>query len=196
MRWPPNGVLHAALLRSAAAESRHRLYMHRRALMGIAMLAVATIAVVAACFVERFEDSYLIVTKTRVYDFIGPLQNVFNRATRTCGRVKSVDRATPEWQLIGDHLTHLQNLSKPLPRQILEQGGWYLVESEFESNEAAVLLLGPQGASLAVISLWSGSAAPFSERAAIRDYLFKSAPQAPGSLVRCFEPTVAPFNVS
>lgn len=162
----------------------------------VAALVVAIPTLLIARFVERLDNSYVIVTRNHVYDFIGPVKNAFNRVTRTCGDVTPIDHASPHWQTISEFLSKQASLSTAMPRQLLQQDGWVLVESEFQSNEPGILLLAPDGTGFKVAAVWSGSAAPFSERNAIRHHLFASEPRAPAALVRCFEPSIQPFSAS
>lgn len=148
---------------------------------------VVVLGLFALVFLRPYEGSWLIVTKDHVYDFVGPIRAGYTRLTRDCSSVSNLSPASAMWQPIRARLGEYGSHSPATPRQILQVGNWYLSHSEFEMSEPGVVLLEQTSLGLQPRAEWSGSAAPFKDEPAMWEYLGKNAPQAPTSLIECFE---------
>jgi hypothetical protein len=154
----------------------------------IGIACAGMLAILAGIFVRPYEGSFIIVTENSVYDFIGPMQVAFTRATRTCHTVSSLAPLSVEWERVKARLSEVGSRSPASPRQMLRQGAWYLAQSEFELSEPGVVLFEQTPGGLIDRAEWGGTVAPFRDEPAIWDYLHKTALRAPNSLIQCFEP--------
>jgi hypothetical protein len=159
-------------------------------LLRIAAISLfGTLAVAACVFVRPYEESFLLVTENNVYDFIGPVKVAFTRSTRDCSEVTRLNSSSPEWQVVRAQLGKVGSHSPATPHKILRQGSWYLAQSEFELSEPGIILFEHTANGMVERAEWGGSASPFRDEPVMWGYLAKSAPQAPTSLIKCFEPS-------
>jgi len=152
----------------------------------VAIAGAAVLAVLAGVFIRPYEGSLFIVTKDRWHDVIGMAQARITRATRDCHTVSSLARSSGDWQRIKAHLGKATG-GWASPLQVLHEGAWYLVESEFENAEPAIVLIENTQNGLAERASWGGNPGPFLLEPVMWAHLRNAAPQAPNSLIQCFE---------
>lgn len=148
--------------------------------------------------VERYENSYILVTAKHVYDPLGHIKDLFNRLSRDCSHVIVVAPLSQDWLAIRKELSHLKELyeTEATPLRIMQEGTWFLAKAEFAALEPAIFALNYEGHTLQVRTngVWSGAAGPWVPGPLIREYIQSHVPSVPHSLVQCFEPTLEHFK--
>lgn len=171
--------------------------MNRGLFLGLVIALICTGAYALSHF-ERHEDSFIFVTKESVYDPLGVASDFYNRITRDCSTVSVVPSKSEDLNAIKNVLSHLKEpvATPAIPLSIMREGDWFIVESDFEQLEPAIFLLNKHGSNFDVLTtaIWSGTPAPWKPGPEIRKYMKAKAPEAPTSLIRCFEPTLEHFK--
>ena len=147
--------------------------------------------------VERYESSFIYVTKDRAYDPLGISRDIYNQLSRDCSSVVTLSSQTEDWKTIQSLLSHLSEPKEtPTPLTIMREGNWFLVESDFVQLEPAIFLIEKrnQGLAMSKDAIWSGTPGPWKPGPEIRKFMQAKSPQTPSSLIRCFKPTLAHFS--
>lgn len=137
-------------------------------------------------YAERVDDGFILDLGNHVYDPVGEIKDISNRLVRNCGDVTKVPLASSEARAITDHLRS-QRLGEPSIYSMIKTQKWLIVESGFTRSEPAIYVLQELEHGYITHSEWSGTAAPFNDGPVIREYFRTNVPDAPSSLIRCFE---------
>ncbi|MFZ5531582.1 MAG: hypothetical protein ACOY4U_11115 [Pseudomonadota bacterium] len=165
-----------------------------KAILVILLLVVATIIGVAATHTVKLDGGYIVDVGSRVYDPVGTLKNIRNRLARDCSHVSSPSLSSAEATLAGTALRRHTQAGAPTIKLLAKSGAWLIAEAEFPEAEPGAFLLRKQGKAYKVVSVWGGSAAPFKDAPAIRQWFRSQAPSAPAALIECHEPLTPPFG--
>jgi hypothetical protein len=165
-------------------------------------IVLATVVVLGLAYglshVERYENSFIYVTKDRAYDPLGISRDIYNQLSRDCSSVVTLSPQTEDWKAIQNLLSHLSEPKETpaTPLTIMREGNWFLVESDFVQLEPAIFLIEKRNQGLAVSkdAIWSGTPGPWTPGPEIRKLMQAKSPQTPSSLIRCFKPTLAHFS--
>lgn len=157
-----------------------------RALLITMTVILSTLVGGYVLFAERVDDGFILNLGNRVYDPVGDIDDLSNRLVRNCGDVANVPLASNEARAITDHLRSLQ-LGEPILDSVIKSKRILIVESGFTNSEPAIYMLQEVEHGYITRSEWGGTAAPFNDGPVIREYFRKNVPDAPSSLIRCFE---------
>lgn len=150
---------------------------------------------IAFSHVERFEDSFIVVTDRGAYDPIGQVREWTNPLTRDCSSVSAVAPSSAGSRALALALSQAKGQDARL-LSASRSGNWYEVEVGFPKLEPAIFLVEARGGKLTVhgAAAWSGSTGPLEPGPVIRKYLARQVPDAPQALPKCFEPTLEQFG--
>lgn len=144
-------------------------------------------------WITNIEGAYFIVIGNNAYDIAGTTNLYWNKTIRSCDMVSSLDSRDSDWAQITKWLSSTGEQSPAKPAQILHQGNWYLAESDFESAEPGIFLMEKIKNEFVLKTVYGGTTGLMRSEPVIRDYLREAAPIVPVSLIRCFDPKIAPF---
>ncbi len=157
-----------------------------RALLITIVVILGTLIGGYALIVERVDDGFVLDLGNRVYDPVGEIEDLSNTLVRNCGDVAKVPLASREAMAITVHLRSLQ-LGEPSLGSVIKSKRWLIVETGFTNSEPAIYLLQEVEHGYITRGEWGGTAAPFNDGPVIREHFRKNAPDAPSSLIKCFE---------
>ncbi|WP_146182797.1 hypothetical protein [Limnohabitans sp. Jir72] len=161
--------------------------------MAIALLLATAIGVTLSHLqVQATDHGFLLDVDGRPVDVQGWWSDTLNGLQRDCARVQRLP--TQDAQL-APALHALQAESPPASRTARitaawVAGPWLLVQAEFDELLPAVVLLQSHDGTWTVVpqGVWSGQTHPWRAGPLIRSYLQGRVPNAPATLLSCFEP--------
>jgi hypothetical protein len=165
----------------------------------LALLAVTLLAVISIhVHWTKNENGTLLVIDNKPVDFLGAINNQWNRVTRTCSAVTRLSPQDEKYQ-IAELL--IRNYSPPSSQTAVIAGAWameswILVEVEFQDLLPAVVLIQSTNNQTRIVpnAVWSGYTQPWTAAPYIRNYIEQQVPQLPVSLTRCFDAQSQSFN--
>lgn len=168
----------------------------RAALILLALLALAL--PLSHLQLQQVDQRWLLLVDGRPVDLAGQWSERMNRMRRDCRNVRSLSsQETLHMQAV----RALQQQSPPHSRDLRLLGlwhvdGWLLAEVDFERLAPAVVLLhsGPAALDVVTPGVWTGATHPHWPSPFIRDYLARQVPEAPVSLLACYEPILPLFR--
>ena len=158
----------------------------------VSTFLILLIAVLASSY-EQVDEGFILSWGDHVIDPVGDVKDASNRLFRDCSEISSVRQGSSAWNTISGQLSKLAERNQIIPRKILTQGDWILAEADFPDAEPAIFLLLKSQTGVVTKAAYGGTAAPFNEVAAIRDFFVKEVPDAPDALIKCYEPVGPPF---
>lgn len=164
--------------------------MKRR--VALPLLGVLTAAVLASHVSWQKQDNgWLMDIDGRPVDVLGWLSEQALRLSRDCRDTQRLQLGDAAY---GPALAALQAYSPPASLSarvgsMWVSGRWMLIEAEFQTLLPAVSLLQLHQSGWQVVphGVWSGQTHPWRAAPLIRRYLAKQVPQAPRTLLDCFE---------
>jgi len=165
----------------------------------LALLAVTLLAVISIHIQwNTDENGTLMVIDNKPVDFLGAINNQWNRATRTCSAVTRLSTKDEKYQIAQ---SLIRNYSPPNSQAAVIAGAWAmeswtLVEVEFQDLLPSVVLIQTKDNQTHIVpnAVWSGFTQPWAAAPFIRKYLEQQVPQMPVALTRCFDPQSRSFN--
>ena len=165
----------------------------------LALLAVTLLAVISIhVHWTTDENGTLMVIDDNPIDFLGAVNNQWNRVTRTCN---AVTRLSPKDEKYTIAQSLIRNYSLPSSQTEVIAGAWAmdswtLVEVEFQELLPAVVLIQTKDNQTFIVpnSVWSGYTKPWAAAPYIRNYIEQQVPQMPVALTHCFDPQSQSFN--
>jgi len=165
----------------------------------LVLLAVTLLAVVSIHFQwTTDENGTLMVIDNKPVDFLGAINNQWNRATRTCSAVTRLSPSDEKYQIAQ---SLIRNYSPPNSKAAVIAGAWSmeswtLVEVEFQDLLPSVVLIQTTDNQTNIVpnAVWSGFTQPWVAGPFIRNYIEQQVPQMPVALTRCFDPQSQSFN--
>lgn len=165
----------------------------------LALLAVTLLAVISIHVHWTTNDNgTLLVIDNKPVDFLGTINNQWNRVTRTCS---GVTRLSPQEEKFQTAQSLIRNYSPPSSQTAVIAGAWALeswtlVEVEFQDLLPAVVLIQTTDNQTQIVpnAVWSGYTQPWKAAPYIRNYIEQQVPQMPVALTRCFDPQSQSFN--
>lgn len=156
---------------------------------------VLTILVGYIVFAERIEsDGFVLNVGGRIYDPVGAIDNFSNKVVRDCSGVIHIPTDSNEAGSVKTYLYNSLHSGEPQLNQLIELESWLIAEATFESSEPGIFLLQKVEHGYITHRIWGGTAAPFKTAPVFRDYFLDNTPEAPLSLIRCYEPLSPPLN--
>ena len=144
------------------------------------------------------ENGTLLVVDNQEIDFLGSVNNKWNRFTRNCN---AVSRLSPNEERYQIAQSLIQNYSPPDSKSAMIASAWSadtwtLVEVEFAGLLPAVVIIQTKENQSFVLanSVWSGYTKPWKSAPFIRKYISSNAHGAPPALISCFEPQSQSFK--
>lgn len=144
------------------------------------------------------ENGTLLFIDNKPVDFLGAINNRWNRVSRTCNGVTRLSPKDEKYQ-IAESL--IRNYSPPSSQTaviaaVWAMESWTLVEVEFKDLLPAVVLIQTTNSQPFIVphAVWSGYTQPWTAAPYIRNYIEQQAPQMPVALTRCFDPQSQSFN--
>lgn len=144
------------------------------------------------------ENGTLLVIDNKPIDFLGAINNQWNRVRRTCNAVTRLSPKEEKYQMAE---SLIKNYSPPNSQNAVIAGAWSmeswtLVEVEFKDLLPAVVLIQTTDMQSIIIpnAVWSGYTQPWISAPYIRNYIEQQVPQMPVALTHCFEPQSQSFN--
>jgi hypothetical protein len=144
------------------------------------------------------ENGTLLVVDNQEFDFLGVINNKWNRFTRSCN---SVSRLSPNEQKYQIAQSLIQNYSPPHSKSAMIASAWSadtwtLVEVEFADLLPAVVIIQTKANQPSILAnaVWSGYTKPWESAPFIRKYMSSNAHGAPLALISCFEPQSQSFK--
>lgn len=164
------------------------------ALLTVTLLAVFSIHV----HWTTNENGTLMVIDNNPVDFLGAVNNQWNRVSRSCN---AVTRLSPKDEKYTIAQSLIRNYSPPNSQTEVIAGAWAmdswtLVEVEFQDLLPAVVLIQTKDHQTFIVpnAVWSGYTQPWAAAPYIRNYIEQQVPQMPVALTRCFDPQSQSFN--
>ena len=165
----------------------------------LALLAVTLLAVISIhVHWTTNENGTLLFIDNKPVDFLGAINNQWNRVTRTCNAVTRLSPKDEKYQ-IAESL--IRNYSPPSSQTAVIAGAWSieswtLVEVKFKDLLPAVVLIQTTNSQPLIVpnAVWSGYTQPWAATPYIRSYIEQQVPQMPVALTRCFDPQSQSFN--
>jgi len=158
----------------------------------ISLGVVVALAVVIYSSIEKVDDGYIVDVGPVWFDPVGEVSEMTNKIGRNCGEVSNVGSGSEEWNQLKSKLD--ESNSNSLPRKILKQRNWFLVETDLTNAEPVIELFEHTSNGYKEMAGYGGTAAPFKDAPVIRKYLLEQAPTAPAALIQCYDPVGVPFN--
>ena len=163
-------------------------------LLALTLLAVVSIHV----HWTTNENGTLLVIDNQPIDFLGAINNQWNRVTRTCSAVTRLSPKDTKYQ-IAEIL--IKNYSPPSSQTAAiaaawSMESWTLVEVEFQDLLPAVVLIQTTDNQTHIVpnAVWSGYTKPWVAAPYIRNYMEQQVSKMPIALIRCFDPQSQSFN--
>ena len=165
----------------------------------LVLLAVTFLAVVSIHIQwTTDENGTLMVIDNKPVDFLGDINNQWNKATRTCSAVTRLSPSDEKHQIAQ---SLIRNYSPPNSKAAVIAGAWSmeswtLVEVEFQDLLPSVVLIQTTDNQTNIVpnAVWSGFTQPWVAAPFIRNYIEQQVPQMPVALTRCFDPQSQSFN--
>lgn len=163
-------------------------------------LLLATLIAVLFLHIELTATSNgtLFVVDNQEIDFVGSINNQWNRYTRSC---KSVTRLSPSEEKYQIAQSLIENYSPPQSKfatiaSAWSADAWTLVEVEFTDLLPAVVLIQNKENQHFVVpnAVWSGYTKPWKSASHIRKYISSHATGMPPALTNCFDPQSQSFQ--
>ena len=167
-----------------------------------ASVALLFVTLVAVLFLHielmTTENGALLVVDNQEFDFIGSINNQWNRHTRSCNSVKRLLPAEAKYQLAQ---SLIENYSPPHSKFAMIASAWtaeewILVEVEFTDLLPAVVLIQTKEHDSFIVpnAVWSGYTKPWKSAPYIRKYISNNGNGMPPSLTNCFDPQSQSFQ--
>jgi hypothetical protein len=165
----------------------------------LVLLAVTLLAVVSIHIQwTTDENGTLMVIDNKPLDFLGAINNQWNKVTRTCSAVTRLSPSDEKYQIAQ---SLIRNYSPPHSKAAVIAGAWSmdswtLVEVEFQDLLPSVVLIQTSDSQTNIVpnAVWSGFTKPWVAAPFIRNYIEQQVPQMPVALTRCFDPQSQSFN--
>jgi hypothetical protein len=142
---------------------------------------------------QQVDDGFILSWGDHFIDPVGDVKDASNRLFRSCSEVSRVRQDSSTWNSISRQLSRAVDRNQITPRIIMTQGDWILTEADVPDAEPAIFLLLKSQTGAVTKATYGGTAAPFNEAAAIRDFFVEEVPDAPDALIKCYEPVGPPF---
>ena len=167
-----------------------------------ASVALLFLTLVAVLFLHielvTTENGALLVVDNQEFDFIGSINNQWNRHTRSCNSVKRLLPSEAKYQLAQ---SLIENYSPPHSKFAMIASAWtaeewILVEVEFTDLLPAVVLIQTKEHESFIVpnATWSGYTKPWKSAPYIRKYISNIGNGMPPSLTNCFDPQSHSFQ--
>lgn len=167
-----------------------------------AYLALLTVTLLAVISIHvdwtTNENGTLLFIDNKPIDFLGAINNQWNRVSRTCNAVTRLSPKDEKYQITE---SLIKNYSPPSSQTAVIAGvwsmeSWTLVEVEFKDLLPAVVLIQTTDRQPLIVpkAVWSGYTQPWTAAPYIRNYIEQQVPQMPVALTRCFDPQSQSFN--
>ena len=165
-----------------------------------AALLIATLITVFFVHIEltTTENGTLLVVDNQEIDFLGIVNNKWNRFTRNCNTVSRLSHNEERYQIAQ---SLIQNYSPPDSKSAMIASAWSadtwtLVEVEFAGLLPAVVIIQTKQNQSFILAnaVWSGYTKPWKSAPFIRKYISSNAHGAPSALISCFEPQSQSFK--
>ena len=167
-----------------------------------ASVALLFVTLVAVLFLHielmTTENGALLVVDNQEFDFIGSINNQWNRHTRSCNSVKRLLPSEAKYQLAQ---SLIENYSPPHSKFAMIASAWtaeewILVEVEFTDLLPAVVLIQTKEPESFIVpnATWSGYTKPWKSAPYIRKYISNNGNGMPPSLTNCFDPQSQSFQ--
>ena len=158
----------------------------------LALLAVTLLAVISIhVHWTTNENGTLLFIDNKPVDFLGAINNQWNRVARTCS---AVTRLSPHEEKYQTAQSLIRNYSPPSSQTAVIASAWALeswtlVEVEFQDLLPAVVLIQTTDNQTQIVpnAVWSGYTQHWKAAPYIRNYIEQQVPQMPVSLTRCFD---------
>lgn len=144
------------------------------------------------------DNGTLLVVDNREFDFLGIVNNKWNRFTKNCNAVSRLSPHEEKYQIAQ---SLIENYSPPHSKSAMIASAWSadtwtLVEVEFADLLPAVVIIQTKAnqSSILASAVWSGYTKPWESAPFIRKYISSNAHGAPPSLINCFEPQSQSFK--
>ena len=145
------------------------------------------------------ENGTLLVLDNQEFDFLGTVNNKWNRITRNCNAVSRLSPHEEKYQIAQ---SLIENYSPPHSKSVMISSAWSadtwtLAEVEFADLLPAVVIIQTEAnqSSILANAVWSGYTKPWKSAPFIRKYISSHAHDgAPPALISCFEPQSESFK--
>ena len=144
------------------------------------------------------ENGTLLVVDNQEFDFLGIVNNKWNRFTRNCNAVSRLSSNEEKYQIAQ---SLIENYSPPHSKSAMissawSADAWTLVEVEFADLLPAVVIIQTEANQSFILAnaVWSGHTKPWESAPFIRKYISSNAHGAPHALISCFEPQSQSFK--
>lgn len=144
------------------------------------------------------DNATMLVVDNQEIDFLGAMNNQWNRLTRSC---HGVARLTPSEEKYQIAQSLIENYSPPQSTtariaSAWSADAWTLVEVEFTELLPAVVLIRTKENKSSIVphAIWSGYTKPWKSAPYIRKYISIHGDGVPAALTDCFEPQSHSFQ--
>jgi hypothetical protein len=152
------------------------------------------VAGVGVTYIEKFDNGFIISIRDNIIDPIGEVKLAFTRVTRDCSGLAKLTLPSTKIESMKRTVDGPTADEKAVVRAAWTLGNWAILETDFVNREPAIFLLEGKSAHFKIRSVYGGTAAPFNDTQFIHEYFKRAAPNAPLSLVNCYEPVGPPFD--